>query len=99
MLELLFILLLGMFIGYFFKWTGKLTILFQKAQTMLLFVIIFLMGCKIGIDEKVSANLHTIGIKAFLMALGAIGGSIFFTYLLLRLFSFQEKGDEGKYDR
>lgn len=64
----------------------------QKIQTVALVVVIFTMGMKIGSDEQVINSLHTIGIKALLMVIGALAGSILFVYLGRRFLKIDKRG-------
>ena len=56
------------------------------AMTGMVFVLIFLMGVKTGINSEVMAGLGIFGVKALLLALGAIAGSLLFVVAFDRLF-------------
>ncbi|MGA9139024.1 MAG: LysO family transporter [Methanocella sp.] len=56
------------------------------AITGLVFVLIFLMGLKTGLNKGVMDNLGTYGLNALLLALGAIAGSLVFVVIFDRLF-------------
>lgn len=56
------------------------------AMTGMVFMLIFLMGVKTGINQEVMAGLGTFGVKALLLALGAIAGSLLFVVAFDRLF-------------
>jgi hypothetical protein len=56
------------------------------AMTGMVFLLIFLMGVKTGINQEVMAGLGIFGVKALLLALGAIAGSLLFVVAFDRLF-------------
>jgi hypothetical protein len=56
------------------------------AITGLVFVLIFLMGLKTGLNRSVMDNLGNYGVSALLLALGAIAGSLAFVVVFDRLF-------------
>jgi hypothetical protein len=56
------------------------------SMMVLVFVLIFLMGLKMGLNEIVMDNLGTYGLNALLLALGAIAGSLVFVVAFDRLF-------------
>ncbi|OPY25395.1 MAG: hypothetical protein A4E28_03141 [Methanocella sp. PtaU1.Bin125] len=58
----------------------------SMAITGLVFVLIFLMGLKTGLNRGVMDNLGNYGVSALLLALGAIAGSLVFVVVFDRLF-------------
>jgi hypothetical protein len=80
-------LLAGLLVGLWkkkFSAQGKKTI--SLAITGLVFVLIFLMGLKTGLNRSVMDNLGSYGLNALLLALGAIAGSLVFVVVFDRLF-------------
>lgn len=70
----------------------------NSLQTFFLFVLLSAMGYKIGIDDTLLSNFHTIGKQSVIFALCTAGGSVLFTYLcfmVLKLFS-NKKGEGDK---
>jgi uncharacterized membrane protein YbjE (DUF340 family) len=80
-------LLFGLLFGL---WKRGLTARGKKAVSLsmmvLVFVLIFLMGLKMGLNKVVMDNLGTYGLHALLLALGAIAGSLVFVVAFDRLF-------------
>jgi uncharacterized transporter YbjL len=79
-------LALGVLVGYsdilpkgIFKWTNKITMVG-------LAVLLFTMGISIGSNNEILGNLNTLGLKAFLLALGSVIGSIFLAWFLQNKF-------------
>lgn len=93
----LLILYLGVaLIGYFvgakhtdkekdYSWINKVT-------TGCLILLIFIMGARIGSDERVISSLQTIGIKAAVITIFAFAGSITGCFLVRKLFRMDRKG-------
>lgn len=55
------------------------------SMTGLVFILIFLMGIKTGLNQEVIAGIGVYGLKALLIALAAIGGSVLFAFAFDRL--------------
>lgn len=47
----------------------------NKAITVVIFLLLFLLGKQVGEDERVLSNLSTLGVQALLITLGAVLGS------------------------
>jgi len=56
------------------------------AMTGMVFVLIFLMGLKTGLNRSVMDNLGQYGLNALFLALGAIAGSLVLVVAFDRLF-------------
>lgn len=59
------------------KLMGKIS----NIQTFFLFVLIFVMGIRLGMDKKVIASIGQIGIKAAIFAIVTAGFSVIFVFL------------------
>lgn len=75
---IIFSLILGISIGYFdilplryMKYTKQLTLIG-------LFLLLFTMGVGIGTDSQVINNLDELGLKAIVLAIGSVLGSLVF---------------------
>ncbi len=64
-----------------------------KISTVCLCVIIFVMGARIGSDEKVIQSLRTIGIKAFVITVLCFAGSVLACYGIRKLLGIDSKGE------
>ncbi len=95
-LELL-VLYLGMAVlGYFtgvglkkknveMGWIGKVT-------TIAVVALVFVMGSRIGSDERVIANLDSIGLIAFAIVAASFAGSVLFVFLARKLMGIDKRG-------
>lgn len=76
--------------GKHYTWPGKL-------QAAAILGLVFFMGTNIGSDERVVGSLGTIGLKALLITMGAIAGSVLFAFLARKLVKLDRKGlDENE---
>ncbi len=73
----------GLIVGFFVR--GKNLSKIGKIITVLIWVLLFCLGVKLGADEEVVAQLPTMGLEALAITLGAVTGSVFFAWLLWRL--------------
>lgn len=70
----------GMLTGYVFKnrqvsWIGKLV-------TVLIWLLLFLLGVEVGGNQMIMSGLHTIGLDALIITVGAVLGSVIGARLL-----------------
>lgn len=76
------ILLIGGIIGSKKNISENTYKLIQKGQGIVLFLLLFIMGLKIGADNKILSSFFQIGYKALILS----SFSVIFSVLLLRLF-------------
>lgn len=84
--------LLGYFIGAGLKkknvelgWIGKVT-------TVAVVALVYVMGSRIGSDERVVGSLDSIGLIAFIIAMASFIGSVLFVFLARKLMGIDRKG-------
>lgn len=83
-------------IGYFVgqkisKKQGKKPVA-AKAATVTVLCLVFVMGSRIGSDERVVSNLSSIGLNAFIITMATFIGSILFIFLARKLVGIDRKG-------
>lgn len=79
-------LLVGVLVGIVKKnFSDKEKKLISLAMTGMVLALIFLMGVKTGLNKAVMDGLGVFGLKALLLSLAAIGGSLVFAVLFDRL--------------
>lgn len=83
-------LVLGLVIGFFIR--GKNLNNIGKIITILIWILLFGLGVKVGSDESVVAKLPTIGLEALIITIGAICGSVLFSWVLMRLLNKRNQG-------
>lgn len=91
--EILIVMTLGMIIGYLLR---KNEVVFQYVDKIIMgtiFLLLFCLGLSVGLNEKVIANFHLIGLNALLLTSGAIAGSIGISWGVYLLF-FRRRNHE-----
>ena len=64
----------------------------SKAATVSVLCLVFIMGTRIGSDERVIDNLGSIGLNAFILTMATFAGSILFVFLARKLVGINRKG-------
>ena len=83
---ILLLLFAGTLSGFIFSGYKNLNRISDKATLYTIYILLFFMGLSVGTKPEVMKNLAGIGLDALIIALFAIGGSIFTSYLLFRYF-------------
>lgn len=66
-------MLTGMLIGYLLR--NKRLHWIHKVITVLIWLLLFLLGIDVGSNEAIIKGLHTIGMEAAIITIGAVIGS------------------------
>lgn len=82
MYTVLLFIILGIFTGFLFR-NQKITFI-NKVITVLIWLLLFLLGAEVGLNDQVVTNFHVLGFEAFLIALFATFGSVIGAWLLWR---------------
>jgi len=77
---------LGFFIGYRRMLNEKMIVINGKLQNFWLFLLIFSMGMKIGMDKGILEQLPVLGGRALLYAMVTIAGSVLVVYIISKIF-------------
>lgn len=84
--------LLGYFVGAGLKkknvqlgWIGKVT-------TVAVVALVYVMGSRIGSDERVIGSLDSIGLIAFVIAIASFAGSVLFVFLARKMMGIDKRG-------
>ena len=56
----------------------------DKSMMAAVYILVFLMGLRMGINQQVTSALATIGVQALAITLATIGGSILMIFLVRR---------------
>jgi len=67
-------MLSGILVGYLFK-KKKITWI-SRVITLLIWVLLFLLGIDVGSNQAIMSGLHTIGLEALVITVGAVLGSV-----------------------
>ncbi len=85
-------LLVGGLIGHFNLAHPKLDKALSKLQILTLMLLLFVMGIRLGANEKVVNALGTIGLRAFVLATASVVFSILFVYIGKTLYKYLRGG-------
>ena len=80
MFTIIGIMLTGMLTGYLLR-SKKLSWI-HKVITLLIWLLLFLLGIDVGGNETIKKGLHTIGLEAIIITLGAVAGSVLAAWAL-----------------
>jgi len=86
MITVLVLMTLGIVIGLFVSKYPKIVKGADKLTTWSIYLLLFLLGIGVGLNEKIINNLHTIGLQAMILTFGAVLGSLLLAYLTYTLF-------------
>lgn len=53
---------------------------------VVIYLLLLALGISVGANEMIIGNLHTLGVQALVITLGALAGSILLSWLLFRYF-------------
>jgi uncharacterized membrane protein YbjE (DUF340 family) len=93
MYTVLFFILTGIGTGYLFR-KRKISFVNQLI-TMLIWLLLFILGVEVGVNENVVKKFHLLGYEAFLIAFFATLGSVIGAWILLPLKS-EKSNKKGK---
>lgn len=92
MIEIIIIMCAGIFSGIFLRGKKSILALLDKVTLAAIYLLLFLLGLSVGIDEYIISSFPVIGFSAIVLTLSAIAGSVFFSWILY-LSLFRKKGD------
>lgn len=87
---------LGYFLGAYLK---KRNIVLKGAsvlQTIALVALVFVMGARIGSEDEIVRSLDTIGLKALVITLFILAGTVLTAFVVRKLLGFDKYGDLKK---
>ncbi|MCG8472750.1 MAG: lysine exporter LysO family protein [Desulfobacterales bacterium] len=86
MVEILGIMALGMVLGFLLRRVETLFAVIDRIVMAVIFLLLFVLGISVGLNETVVSSIHKIGVDALVLTAGAIAGSIFCCGLVWKLF-------------
>lgn len=82
-----------MILGYVFRNKTSFIVVSDKATTLVIYLLLFLLGIGVGLNETIISNMGTIGFQAITITFGAMLGSLILAYITYKLF-FVEKNEK-----
>lgn len=89
MLTVFAVIIGGIITGYLLRRIPDLKIV-GHLITVFIFLLLFSLGITVGKNDMILNNLHTIGLQALIITIGAVSGSILFTVIIYRKFFKKE---------
>ncbi len=86
MLKILLMLLAGILLGLMLRNKKRLLKPIAPLTSWSIYLLLFLLGLSVGTNEAIISNLNTIGLKALLLTLGSVTGSVLAASFTYRLF-------------
>lgn len=84
------IMILGIGIGLIIGNRPKIIKIVAALTSFSIFLLLFLLGIGVGTNDKIINNLHSIGIQALVLTIGALLGSLICAYFTYNFF-FKKK--------
>lgn len=81
MFKIIIIMAAGMSAGYFLRNQKKIIRLTDPIITIAIYMLLFFLGISIGTNKTILENIGTIGLQSLFLSIGAVGGSVAFSYL------------------
>jgi len=89
MLVIFSVMLTGIALGYLLR--KKRMVWINRIITPLIWVLLFLLGINVGESDAIINNLHTLGLEALIITIGAVLGSSVFAWGLWYLLYVKNK--------
>ncbi len=81
---------IGIAIGFFISKKENLIKINDKLVTWAIYLLLFILGIDVGTNKDIINNIHTIGLQAIIITMGALLGSLICAYIVYKLF-FKDK--------
>jgi len=86
MVVILVVLTAGIILGFLMRNHERLIRTADRIMNGTIYLLLFLLGLSVGVNETIISNIHTIGVRALVLTVGAIVGSVIVSYIVSRLF-------------
>ncbi len=77
---------IGIALGFFISKNENFIKINDKLVTWAIYLLLFLLGIDVGTNKDIINNIHTIGLQAIVITIGAILGSLVCAYIVYKLF-------------
>jgi uncharacterized membrane protein YbjE (DUF340 family) len=93
MLTVILIMTAGMIAGFLLRRRKELYKRLDQTVSIVIYLLLFLLGLTVGQNRTIVENFHLIGVKALLITLAAVAGSVILAAVAYR-FLFQKEHKE-----
>ena len=90
MIPVLLFMTIGFILGYVLRNKSKFILFSNKATTLIIYLLLFLLGIGVGLNKTIVSNMAKIGLQAILITFGAVLGSLILAYITYTLFFIQK---------
>ena len=90
MIPVLLLMTIGLIIGFVFRNKTKFILISNKATTLIIYTLLFLLGIGVGLNKTIVSNITNIGLQAILITFGDVLGRLIFAYITYKLFFIQK---------
>lgn len=77
---------LGIIVGFVFRKKELVFKLNEKFTMYSIYLLLFLLGVSVGMNEEIISNIDKIGLDVFVITLGAVLGSVIASWILFKTF-------------
>ncbi|MCL3779427.1 DUF340 domain-containing protein [Prolixibacteraceae bacterium JC049] len=98
MITVLILMAAGIAVGLFIDKYPKLIKKVDQLITWSIYLLLFLLGIAVGVNDKIINNLDTIGVSALVITVGAVLGSVCMAWVVYKFFfsTGVEKGGQDE---
>jgi uncharacterized membrane protein YbjE (DUF340 family) len=86
MIVILIVLTGGIVLGFLMRNHERMIRTADRIMNWTIYLLLFLLGLSVGVNETIIRNIHTIGVRALILTAGAIVGSVIVSYIVSRFF-------------
>lgn len=86
MITVLVLMVAGILIGMYIKQIAAWIKYIDKIISVTIYVLLFLLGISVGLNDKIISNLDSIGLDALIISAGAITGSVLVSWGVYHFF-------------
>jgi uncharacterized membrane protein YbjE (DUF340 family) len=84
MVIILIVLTAGIILGFLMRKHERMIRTADRIMNWTIYLLLFLLGISVGVNETIISNIHTIGVRALVLTAGAIVGSVIVSYIVSR---------------
>lgn len=96
MISVLLVMTAGIIAGVFIHRKPVLIQINDRLISVAIYVLLFLLGISVGLNKTIVQNIGTLGYQALVITLGAVCGSVLFSWLIFRVFFAAEVNKNEK---
>ncbi|MBN2514948.1 MAG: LysO family transporter [Deltaproteobacteria bacterium] len=86
MIVILTVLTGGIILGFLMRNHEMMIRIADRIMSWSIYLLLFLLGISVGVNETIIRNIHTIGVRALVLTAGGILGSVIVSYIVSRFF-------------